>query len=70
MDESDMSFLNDVLVQYQHTLLHEGLRTRMLNKAQWIFFVRMHSAFELLFLFYTDFQSSKSVYYFILVLFV
>jgi hypothetical protein len=31
MDEGDMSFLNDVLEQYQHNLHHQGLRTRMLN---------------------------------------
>ena len=27
-----MSFLNDVLEQYQHNLHHQGLRTRMFKK--------------------------------------
>lgn len=27
-----MSFLNDVLEQYQHTLSNQGLRSRMMNR--------------------------------------
>jgi hypothetical protein len=31
IDECDMSFLNDVLEQYQHNLHQQGLRTRMFH---------------------------------------
>ena len=46
VDEHDMSFLNDVLEQYQQTLYHQGLLARMLNtRTVAVGFVRM--AFEL-----------------------
>lgn len=33
-DEYDMSFLNDVLEQYNQNLHHQGLRTRMFEKKE------------------------------------
>ncbi len=46
IDEGDMTFLNDVLEQYQHNLRHQGLRTRMFNKKC----VRMTKHFFLFFI--------------------